>query len=127
MCLFLSLYGSVSVCEQEAAKKRLEQAAKTGKLDMSSLGLPIFPKDVLHIPGLRFLALGDNQIRSIPREIGLMTALTQLRLVGNQLTVLPSEIGNLTNLQTYDLLLLLLLWLLVLLLLILLFDVLSPY
>jgi Leucine-rich repeat (LRR) protein len=86
--------------EKEAAKKRLEQAAKTGKLEMSSLGLPVFPKDVIQIPNLRFLALGDNQIKTIPKEIGLMTALTQLRLVGNQLTSLPAEIGSLTNLQT---------------------------
>ena len=86
--------------EAEAAKKRLEQAAKTGKLDMSSLGLPIFPKDVLTIPGLRYLALGDNHIKTVPREIGMMTALTQLRLVNNLLTSLPPEIGALTNLQT---------------------------
>ena len=86
--------------EAEAAKKRLEQAAKTGKLDMSSLGLPIFPKDVLTIPGLRYLGLGDNHIKTVPCEIGMMTALTQLRLVNNQLTSLPPEIGALTNLQT---------------------------
>jgi internalin A len=95
-----SLFPLVLVWMQEAAKKRLEQAAKTGKLDMSSLGLPIFPKDVLTIPNLRFLALSDNNIKSIPREVGLMTALTQLRLVGNQITSLPAEIGTLTNLQT---------------------------
>ena len=99
--LFVILSLVPLVCRiQEAAKKRLEQAAKTGKLDMSSLGLPIFPKDVLTIPNLRFLALSDNNIKSIPKEVGLMTALTQLRLVGNQLTTLPAEIGSLTNLQT---------------------------
>jgi Leucine-rich repeat (LRR) protein len=86
--------------QQEGFKKRLETAYKTGKLELSSMGLPIVPVDVFSIPNLRSLSLADNQIKTVSRDIGLLSAVTQLRLSGNQLTTLPLEIGTLTGLQT---------------------------
>ncbi|MCZ7665841.1 MAG: leucine-rich repeat domain-containing protein [Chloroflexi bacterium] len=40
----------------------------------------------------------DNQLTSVPSEIGNLTNLTRLYLNNNQLTAVPSEIVNLTNL-----------------------------
>ena len=56
---------------QDKAKKQLEAAVKTGKLDLSGMNLPIFPQDIFAIPNLRNLTLADNQIRSIPKEVFL--------------------------------------------------------
>ena len=47
---------------------------------------------------LRVLQLGDNQLTSLPAEIGQLTSLMVLDLRGNQLTSLPAEIGQLTSL-----------------------------
>ncbi|MDP6348139.1 MAG: leucine-rich repeat domain-containing protein, partial [Dehalococcoidia bacterium] len=44
------------------------------------------------------LDLSYKRLRSLPPEIGNLTALTTLNLHGNKLTKLPSEIGNLTSL-----------------------------
>ena len=50
------------------------------------------PVDVLH--------LNENQLTSLPEEIGLMTGLKELYLDDNQLTSLPEEIGLMTGLKT---------------------------
>ena len=42
--------------------------------------------------------LSDNQLTSLPAEIGQLTSLTWLHLSDNQLTSLPAEIGQLTSL-----------------------------
>jgi internalin A len=47
--------------------------------------------------------LYDNQLNSLPPEIGQLTKLRDLYLHNNQLTSLPSEIGLLTNLQELNL------------------------
>ena len=41
---------------------------------------------------------GENQITTLPAEIGQLANLTWLYLEGNQLTTLPPEIGKLTKL-----------------------------
>ena len=79
---------------------RLDAAAKTGKLDMSGMGLPIIPADIFAMPNLKILSLADNQIRQVPPDIAVLSSLTQLRLSGNLISKLPPEIGLLTNLQT---------------------------
>jgi Leucine-rich repeat (LRR) protein len=85
---------------QELVKGKLDAASKTGKLDMSGMGLPIIPADIFAMPNLKVLSLADNQIRQVPPDIAVLSALTQLRLSGNMITKLPAEIGLLTNLQT---------------------------
>ena len=81
-------------------KNKLDAAAKNGKLDLSGMGLPIFPADIFSIPNLKVLSLSDNQIRQVPPDVGLLTSLTQLRLNGHGLPTLPAELGLLINLQT---------------------------
>ncbi|MFN5836147.1 MAG: leucine-rich repeat domain-containing protein, partial [Pseudanabaena sp.] len=46
--------------------------------------------------------LGNNQLTSIPAEIGNLTNITELDLSYNQLTSLPPEIANLQNLVRLD-------------------------
>ena len=41
----------------------------------------------------------DNELQSIPSEIGQLTNLQELHLYNNELQSIPSEIGQLTNLQ----------------------------
>ena len=53
--------------------------------------------------GLKELGLGQNQLTSLPEEIGLMTGLKELYLFANQLTSLPEEIVALTGLTSLDL------------------------
>ena len=45
------------------------------------------------------LHLTDNQLRSMPAEIGQLASLRELYLYGNQLTSVPVEIGQLTSLK----------------------------
>ena len=47
--------------------------------------------------------LDDNQLTSLPAEIGQLTSLTELYLDGNQLTSVPAEIGQLTSLDELNL------------------------
>ena len=56
-----------------------------------------------NLPKLTFLGLKNNQLTSLPKEIGQLTNLTSLNLRFNQLTSLPKEIGQLTNLTRLNL------------------------
>jgi internalin A len=49
------------------------------------------------------MALGGNQLASVPEALGNLTALTRLYLWGIQFAPLPDWIGNLTNLTMLDL------------------------
>ena len=53
--------------------------------------------------GLEMLWLNENQLTSLPEEIGLMTGLKMLSLFNNQLTSLPEEIVALTGLTFLNL------------------------
>lgn len=51
------------------------------------------PKEV------RILDLNENQLTTLPKEIGKLQNLQELGLSGNQLITLPKEIGQLKNLR----------------------------
>ena len=50
-------------------------------------------------PKLRWLILTDNQIRSLPPELGQCTQLQKLMLAGNELAHLPPELAACTQLE----------------------------
>ncbi|MGB7251602.1 MAG: leucine-rich repeat-containing protein kinase family protein [Phormidesmis sp.] len=50
-------------------------------------------------PVVRWLILTNNQIRSLPADIGRLSKLQKLMLAGNQLTVLPDEMAACQNLE----------------------------
>jgi hypothetical protein len=51
------------------------------------------------LPTLRWLILTDNQLESLPPEIGRCGQLQKLMLAGNQLRHLPAELAQCTNLE----------------------------
>ena len=50
-------------------------------------------------PQLRWLILTDNELTTIPREIGRCTILQKLMLAGNQIQHIPDEISNCIKLE----------------------------
>ena len=64
-------------------------------LSLDSCGLTAFPSGVCsHIP-LMYLYLSDNNISTVPPEVGNLTHLKTLSLTNNKLESLPKELGNL--------------------------------
>ncbi len=102
-------------------------AAKKTTIDLSGRELDVFPNDILSNKGAKILNLSDNNLTTLPAEIGELTNLeelyldrnqltgslpaeirkmTQLRILsasGNRLSGIPAEIGQLNNLKTVDL------------------------
>jgi hypothetical protein len=60
--------------------------------------LTSLPAEIGALTGLTELGLSRNRLTSLPAEIGALTGLTHLSLIDNQLTLLPAEIGALTGL-----------------------------
>ena len=61
----------------------------------------IFQKDwIEQLENLEVWGLSNNQLTTLPKEIGQLGNLQWLYLHGNQLTTLPTEIGQLGNLQS---------------------------
>ncbi len=79
----------------------IRQAAKKGweKLDLSDDQLASVPPEIGELTNLIILDLSNNQLTSVPREIAKLTNLATLYLGNNQLTRVPPEIAKLTNLR----------------------------
>ena len=89
---------------QKATEKILrcfESGSKSLSLDDNQL--TSLPPEIGQLTQLTGLDLANNQLSSLPPEIGQLTQLTKLYLPGNQLTSLPPEIGQLTQLRWLDL------------------------
>jgi Leucine-rich repeat (LRR) protein len=73
--------------------------------DLSGQGLTEFPTSVLSKRDTVVLDLSNNQIRTIPSEIGELTKLEELYFQDNinNITGLPAEVGQLSNLEVLDL------------------------
>jgi len=77
----------------------LDELTNLQKLSLYNNQLTSLPAEIGNLTNLQELYLGYNQLTSLPAEIGNLTNLQELYLWNNQLTSLPAEIGNLTNLQ----------------------------
>jgi len=108
-------------------KQHLENAQKTGVLQLENFELKELPAKILearqqlrtlnlagnhfeHLPtflgefaALKFLNLDRNRLTYLPDEIGRLKKLETLNVSYNQLTILPASIGQLTNLKTITL------------------------
>ncbi len=72
-------------------------------LYLSNNQLITLPEQIGNLTALTSLDFCFNQLTTIPEQIGNLTALTSLDLSYNQLTTLPERIGNLTALTSLDL------------------------
>jgi Leucine-rich repeat (LRR) protein len=83
-------------------------AGRAIKLNLNKRGLAgviikEFPMEILELTALKGLLLKDNDLKTLPAEIGRMTDLVELDLANNsELGSLPSSIGNLSNLRKLD-------------------------
>ncbi|MCF7799898.1 hypothetical protein K9L05_03770 [Candidatus Babeliales bacterium] len=75
------------------------QILKSKILFLSNNQLSSLPTEIGNLTSLEDLSLFRNQLMSLPVEIGNLTRLNYLTLFENQLSSLPAEIGNLTNLN----------------------------
>lgn len=80
----------------------LQQAAFTGVLSLSYVGLSHVPAQVFDLPLLRRLDLSNNEIRSLPPDLGKLRNLEQLWLNDNPLESLPDEIEGCVSLRHLD-------------------------
>ena len=72
-------------------------------INLTGLGLTIFPSEILSLSNLEQLELSDNQLTSIPSEIKNLLNLEYVYLDNNQITSLPSEFWRLQNLTDLNL------------------------
>lgn len=122
---------SPDIAEEKIPDKEPEQADKGlkvegGVLDVSNQGLTEFPKEILKYTLIKKLVLSNNNLKTLPAEIGELVNLEELYLDHNQLdgaivaeirkmpklrildashnnmTGIPAEIGQLRNLEILD-------------------------
>jgi internalin A len=82
---------------ERAAKKDLQS------LNLINNQLSSLPPEIGKLTSLQSLYLGSNQLSSLPPEIVKLTSLQSLNLFSNQLSSLPPEIRKLEQLTTIDL------------------------
>lgn len=75
----------------------------TYEIHLNNNQLSSLPPEIGQIRCLRYLYLDNNQLRSLPPEIGELSCLWHLSLDNNQLSNVPPEIGQLNSLITFHL------------------------
>jgi len=83
------------------AKKRIEEARRSGarKLSLSGMGITELPAKLGQLTQLQILDLAHNGLTALPEVVGQLTQLQILNLDYNGLTALPGVVGQLTQLQ----------------------------
>jgi hypothetical protein len=81
-----------------AVPEVLSQCPKLSMIGFKANQIRTLPAAALP-PALRWLILTDNQLASLPPEIGNCQHLQKLMLAGNQLTALPTELAQCTRLE----------------------------
>src|ERR1700749_3256351 len=87
----------MSIAEAHIEEERKE---RTGRLDLSYLGLTELPESVAQLSQLHTLYLENNQLTMLPESIAQLSQLRTLLLDNNQLTTLPEPITQLSQLLT---------------------------
>src|SRR5271166_2305477 len=84
---------------------QIQMALNEGRtaLNLSNQNLSSLPPEIGKLTSLQSLHLGSNRLSSLPPEIGKLTSLQSLHLGFNRLNSLPPEIGKLTSLQSLHL------------------------
>lgn len=87
------------------AASRIARAVQnhSTRLDLRSLNLKEFPKELLQMHRLTELDLSGNRLSSLPEEISKMTNVSLLNLSNNKLSELPDTFSQLTNLTALHL------------------------
>jgi leucine-rich repeat protein SHOC2 len=80
-----------------------QEASRITDLRLRDNQLTSLPPEVGGLTALTLLDLSENQLTSLPPEIGALTALLELYIRDNQLMSLPPEIGRLTALTSLGL------------------------
>ena len=77
--------------------------ARIVKLGLYNNQLTSLPVEIGRLNGLKWLDLGSNQLTSLPVEFGMLTCLKELDLSNNPLTTPPMEVCNegITAIATY--------------------------
>ncbi|KAF8563314.1 hypothetical protein P879_10978 [Paragonimus westermani] len=79
---------------------RLENAEKTGVLQLSGLKLSKLPEEVKHLTKIRSLDLSDNRLELIKSWISNFKTLKVLNVDDNKIIYFPPEICSLIKLET---------------------------
>lgn len=78
---------------------RIAAREKARWLDLPNNDIATLPPDIGQLTNLKSLHLYGNRLTELPTEIGNLIQLEQLQLIGNSLVTLPSEIGALRSLR----------------------------
>jgi hypothetical protein len=83
--------------------RRVTDPTTVTVLSLDDNELQTLPPEIGNLVALTSLSLDDNELQTLPPEIGNLVALTSLNLADNELRTLPPEIGNLVALTELDL------------------------
>ena len=80
----------------------VDRDKRVNRLNLYAMGIEVIPSDIGELDRLESLVLGNNRIKSMPKAVEALTALTFLDLSGNRLETLPDGF-RLTRLNRIDL------------------------